>query len=441
MPANDIPPLAERLAWFLDARFGIFVHFGCYAPTGRGEQIMIRDLMPMDEYRKLAADFHPEPDWAERLCRSAVAAGARYIVLTTRHHDGYCLWDTATHDFQAPKTGPGRDLIREYVDAARAAGLRIGFYYSVHTWRWPGFWDPDGHPDDLPAIADEMHAQLEELMTGYGRIDVLWYDVSAVPGGHVPGNFGWEGTPVDRTPAEFYRSEEINARVREWQPHILINDRSGLPEDFGTPEQHVTPAEGGRAWEACMTLNFAPGWGHLAHPVATKTHGQILWNLVEATRQGGNFLFNVGPDGRGYLCERDQDFMTDLGRWLRIHGEAIFATRPGKIYQHSPRQGPCYHYGMFTERGRDAYLTLFYYPPHGELIVSRVAGGLEEARLLTTGEPLTVEEIANARYRITGLPEIPPDPLAAVVELRFAEEPYGQGIADASWLRGEHRAG
>ena len=435
--AAGAPPLAERLQWFLDARFGIFVHWGCYAVAGRGEQIMMRDMVPQQEYEKLAQRFHPDPQWADRLCAAAAAAGARYIVLTTRHHDGYCLWDTATHDFNAAKTGPGRDLIAEYVTAARKHGLRIGFYYSVHTWRWHGFFNPEGYPEDLPAMVEEMHAQVMELMSDYGRIDILWYDVPAPPGGRVPGNSSWQGHPIEGTPAEFYRSAEINTRVRALQPHILINNRSGIPEDYGTPEQHVTPADGGRAWEACMTLNYAPGWGWIEHPVAVKTHGQILWNMVDAVAKGGNFLFNIGPRPDGSIAGRDQAFMSELGRWLRLHGEAIFGTRPGKIYERKQGQGACYHYGMFTERDRVAYLALFYYPPGGDIIISRIKGAIQSAELLTTGEELQVEAISNNRTRISGLPELPPDPLAAVLKLVFDQPPARAGISNADWLDGK----
>ncbi len=428
-------PSAGRLAWFRAARFGMFVHFGCYAAAGRGEQIMLRDLIPAEEYARFAADFDPHPGWADELCAAAKGAGATYIVLTTRHHDGYCLFDTATHDFNAVQTGPGRDLIDEYVAAARAAGLRVGFYYSVHTWRYRGFWDPAGYPDDLPLMRAEMYAQVEELMSNYGAIDLLWYDAPAPPGHQVPGNFGWHGTPLASTPAAFYDSARVNARVRELQPHILINDRSGLPEDFGTPEQHISAADGGRMWEACMTLNFAPGWGYLPYPLATKTPGQVLWHLLDCVRQGGNFLFNVGPKADGSLAARDRDFLAELGAWMQLHRDAVFTGGPSAI-QTDRGQGVDFHYGMFTEHGTTAWLTLFYYPPDGFMLLNRIAGGLKTARLLTTGEELTVERISNGRYKISGLPLSPPATIAPVIELAFARQPREAGIADASWLDG-----
>jgi alpha-L-fucosidase len=431
-----VPPRHERLQWFRDAKLGMFIHWGCYSVLGRGEQIQWRDLMPVEEYRQLAEAFRPAADWAPTLARRAKRMGARYMALTTRHHDGYCLFDTRTHDFNAAKTGPGRDLVAEFVEAARAEDLRIGFYYSVHTWRWPGFWDPRAHPEDLPKMVEEMHEQVEELMTRYGTIDVLWYDVPAVPGSWVPGSWGWRGQAVDQTPAEFYRSAELNARVREWQPHILINNRSGLPEDFGTPEQHVTPEDDpDRAWETCMTLNYAPGWAHLRHSMADKTPGEVLYNLVNAVRLGGNFLFNVGPDADGRLGARDAETVEALGAWMERHGEAIYGTRPGGIYS-TARQGPCYHYGMFTTRGSTAYLSLFYYPEE-YVVLSRLLPGVKRAELLTTGEELPVTALSNARWRIDGLPADPPDPLAPVLKIEFEDEPREMRFRGAEWLHGE----
>ncbi len=431
--AND---RRRRLKWFLDARFGMFVHWGCYSVLKRGEQIMSRDLMPPAEYEPLADRFAPADDWAPQLARTARDAGAKYVVLTTRHHDGYCLFQTETHDFCAPKTGPGRDLIAEYVQACRDEGLRVGFYYSVHSWRWHGFWDPRGYPDELPLMVDELHAQVRELMSQYGTIDLLWYDTPVVPGAEAPSATTWQGTPIDASPAEFYRSAELNEMVRRLQPDILINNRSGLAEDFGTPEQRIRPEEDpDRAWEACMTLNHAPNWGCLKHSLADKSPGEVLYNLVNAVRRGGNFLFNVGPDGEGYVGEREGRVLRHIGRWLDRHGEAIYATRPTGVYPPGRGQGPCCHYGWFTCKGSTAYLSLFYYPGDG-LVISRVGPAIRSATLLTTGRELTVEAMSNARWRLTGLPENPPDPLAPVVKIEFESEPHLLAQTDASWLDG-----
>jgi len=426
----------DRLKWWHDAKFGLFVHWGCYSVLGRGEQIIVRDLMPLAEYKEVADHFHPAADWADQIADQAVRAGARYVVLTTRHHDGYCLFKTGTDSFNAAETGPRRDLVAEYVQALRKRGLKVGFYYSILNWRWHGFWDPEGYAHELPEIVDEIHGQVRELLTHYGKIDILWYDVSQVPGGFTPGASGYQGKPVAQSPAGFYRSAELNAMARQLQPHILINNRSGESEDFGTPEQEITPEKGGRAWEACMTINYPPNWGNILHSVADKTAGQILYNMIQAVRLGGNFLFNIGPDERGQVAKRDRDALDRIGKWMEKHGEAVYGTSPEGIYP-EPNQGPCYHYGMFTCKSSTAYLVLFYYPAD-YVIVSKIGPDIKRAELMTTGEPLKVERMSNARWRISGLPSSPPGDLAPVIRIAFTAPPYRLPFSGAAWLDGEY---
>ena len=266
----------RRISEFRDLHLGMFVHWGMYSVLGRGEQIMIRDLMPLREYEEYAEQFRPPAGWAQRLAEQAKSAGLRYVVLTTRHHDGYCLFDTATHGYNAAGTGPGRDLIAEYVAACREAGLKVGFYYSLLSWRWPGYWSPERYPEELPRMVEEVHCQIRELMTQYGKIDILWYDGGGVPGSAAHGM--WGGNRIESSPTEFWRSQELNAMVRELQPEILINNRSGAPEDFGTPEQRISSEGAARPWETCMTLNYAPGWGYLRQSMANKTAGEVQFD-------------------------------------------------------------------------------------------------------------------------------------------------------------------
>ncbi len=426
----------DRLAWFREARFGLFVHWGVHAVLGRGEQIFARDLMPLAEFEPLAEQFRPGRDWARDLCRRAVDAGAKYIVLTTRHHDGYCLFETDTTPFNAPGTGPGRDLVAEYTDAARDAGLRVGYYYSLLNWRWRGFWDPDRHPDDLSCMVDQTHDQVRELMTNYGTVDILWYDAAALPGGAAHGM--WGGTPIDTTQAEFWRAEDLNAVARELQPDILINNRSGGSADFTTPEQRVSTEGQGKAWETCMTLNYAPGWGYLRHSLANKSAGEVLFNLVDAVRLGGNFLFNVGPTADGSVDSREADVLDQVGAWMLRHGEAIYGTAPEGVYDLSREhvQGPMFHYGMWTCRGKTGYLTLFYYPGD-PVVVSKMGPKILSASLLSTGRPLEVEPASNGRYLIRGLPDDPPDALAPVVKVEFESPPFACLSPGPEWLDGD----
>ncbi len=430
----------QRMKWWRDAKFGMFVHWGCYSVLGRGEQIMARDFMPFDEYLEVANRFHPAPDWADQVATQAVRAGAKYVVLTTMHHDGYCLFKTDTDSFNAVETGPGRDLIAEYVEALRKRGLKVGLYYSILNWRWKGFWAPEKHPDHLVKMVKKIHAQVRELLTNYGKIDVLWYDAGRVPGSRTPGSIGYRSRDVDHsTGAEFYRAQELNAMARELQPGILLNDRTGGGlGDFGTPEQHVTSDQGGRAWEACMTLNYAPGWGNIRHSIADKSAGQVLFNFMEAVRLGGNFLFNIGPDEKGYVAPRDRDALDRIGRWLETHGEAVYGTRPSAIYT-EPVQGPCYQYGMFTSRENIAYLTIFYYP--GDyIVISKVGPAIRSATMMCTGQELTFEPMKNARWKISGLPEEPPCDLAPVIKIEFEAPPYELNYSDGEWMDGAYEA-
>jgi len=423
---------AEQVRWFRQSRFGMFVHWGCSAVLGRGEQILSRDVMPLDEFMPLADAFKPRSDWAQRLAEDAVNAGMKYVVLTTRHHDGYALFDSEHDDFNAAQTGPGRDLVAEYVEALRDAGLGVGLYYSLMNWRWRGYWDAAGYPDEAAAMVDQSHGQIRELMTNYGEIDLLWFDGGAPAGQRTPGQ--WAGDAVIEDKAEFWRAEEISAMVRGLQPKALLNNRSGLEGDFGTPEQRVEAQA--RPWETCMTLNFAPGWGYLCHSLADKTPTEVLYHFVDSVRLGGNFLLNVGPRADGLIDEREQSVLRPIGEWMALHGEAIYGTEPEEIYPAGGHpQGAMYHYGMWTCKGDVGYFTFFYYPGE-ELIVSKIGPAIISAELLTTGEQLDVEPISNSRMRITGLPAEPPGPLAPVMKVRFESPPHRIETRGAEWLSG-----
>ncbi|MBN1670951.1 MAG: alpha-L-fucosidase [Kiritimatiellae bacterium] len=435
---EDLKSQDERLQWLREARFGIFVHWGMYAVLGRGEQILFRDRMPFEAYARLADRFRPEP-FAEDWARQAAGAGAQYMVLTTRHHDGFCLFDTKTTDFNAARTGAGRDLIAEYVEGCRGQGLKVGFYYSLVNWHKPATWSPERYPEQVAALVEEVHTQIRELMTNYGTIDVLWFD-----GGWVPtrrdGTFVTEAQEKAAAVAEFWRAEELHAMARELQPDLLINNRAGIPGDYGTPEQVVKAEGAGRAWETCMTLNYAPGWGYQKYSSANKTPAEVLYNLLDAVRLGGNFLFNVGPRPDGRIDEREASVLRALAPWFQRHGEAVHGTAPAGIYGLSGReQGPCFHHGMWTCKGSTAYLSVFRWPGR-ELILSQIATPVRSATLLTTGEPLEVEAISNGRTLIAGLPESPPDPLAPVLKVEFEAPPRrgerSPGADPADWLGG-----
>src|ERR1700727_559280 len=289
---------AQRMAWWHEAKFGMFIHWGLYSVIGQHEWAMEVEGIPIPQYELLAKHFHPKPNAAREWARLARRAGQKYMVMTTKHHEGFCMFDTKLTDYCAPKQGPGRDLVREYVEAARAEGLRVGFYYSLMDWH---------HPDGARCANDEearkrfveyTHGLIREIMTNYGKIDVLWYDVS------------W---PLD---VNGWESERMNKMVFELQPDIIVNNRNKLPGDFSTPEQKIVAEAGGRAWESCMTLNDS--WGYQRADDNWKTSRTIIRNLITCVRDGGNYLLNIGPQPDGAVPAESVRVLTEVGQWMAV---------------------------------------------------------------------------------------------------------------------------
>jgi alpha-L-fucosidase len=304
--ADDQSDRARRMRWWHDAKFGMFIHWGLYSVVGRHEWVMEMEGIPVAEYAQLAKQFKPKPQAARDWAKLARRAGMRYMVMTTKHHEGFCLFDTKTTNYCAPKQAAGRDLVKEYVEAARAEGLRVGFYYSLMDWH---------HPDGARCAEDEaarrrfvdyIHTHLRELMTNYGKIDILWYDVS------------W---PLD---AKGWESERMNQMVFGLQPDIIVNNRNKLPGDFATPEQRIEAAEGGKAWEACMTMNDS--WGYHKNDDAWKTPKQVIRNLITCAHDGGNYLINIGPKPDGSVPEESVRILTTVGAWMDKNGGSLYGA-------------------------------------------------------------------------------------------------------------------
>ena len=383
----------RRLDWFLKARFGMFIHWGLYSQLGRHEWVMNRERIPVKEYEPLAQTWKPAPGCQKEWAKLAKDSGMRYMVMTTKHHEGFCLFDSKLTDYNAAKCGPGRDLVAEYVEAARAEGLKVGFYYSMMDWH---------HPDGARCKKDEaarrrfvdyIHGQVRELCTNYGKVDIMWYDVS------------W---PLD---AEGWESAKMNAMVRELQPDIIINDRSQMPEDFGTPEQHITPAEGGRAWEACMTFNGS--WGYTPIDTDYKTSRQVVGMLRQVAAGGGNLLLNIGPRPDGSVPEPCVQALKETGDWLRRYGPSVYeATDPG------PKDWLVT--GAFTTKGSRLYFHCNRWPG-AELAIGGLFNKVLGARLMG-GYELGFRQNKD-RLVIFGLPEIAPDALATVIEIDVEGQP------------------
>ncbi len=383
----------RRITWWHDAKFGMFIHWGTYSVYGRHEWALENEAIPAAEYEQLARQFKPKPDAAAGFAKLAKRAGQKYVVMTTKHHEGFCLFDTKTTDYCAPKQGPGRDLVREYVGALRAEGLRVGFYYSLMDWH---------HPDGARAAQDEaarkrlveyIHAQIRELMTNYGKVDILWYDVA------------W---PLD---AKGWESERMNEMVFTLQPDIIVNNRNRLDGDFTTPEQRIEAAAGGRAWEACMTLNGS--WGYQAADDDWKSPKTVVRNLIACARDGGNYLLNIGPRGDGSIPEESVRIFETVGTWLANNGASIYGTDPCQ-----PRRS---NYATFSRKGTTLYMHVHFWPGD-TLAIAGLLVPVKSARLLASGQAVKFEQ-DKLRVKFTGLPRAAPDNPVTTLAIECDGEP------------------
>lgn len=393
----------ERMSWWQNARYGMFIHWGVYAIPARGEWVMYQEHIPHEEYAPLAAEFNPrryEPDAWVKLAKEA---GMRYMVMTTRHHDGYSLFDSQVSDFSAPKTAAGRDLIREYVEACHRGGMPVGFYYSLLDWRYPAYFrGPQKDPEGWAELVTYVHAQVRELCSNYGRIDVLWYDG------------GWPYT------AEDWRSAELNAMVRDLQPQIIINDRSLLPEDFDTPEQHIRPSEPGRPWEACMTLNGS--WGYNEADAEWKTPKQVVQMLTRCASGGGNLLLNIGPRADGTVPTESERILRQVGAWLDANGGSLYGTQRSPFFTST---------GMTTLKGNTLYVHVLRWPGR-ELVVPRIRNRVVSVHMMQGGDAVSFTQ-KDDRLLLDKLPARAPDELDTVIVVELDGAPVALDYFSDGW--------
>jgi alpha-L-fucosidase len=391
---NSITELNNsKIKWWQDARFGMFIHWGVYSAPGRGEWLMYQEHIPFSEYALLADQFNPEKYDPKEWVAMAKKAWMKYIVLTTRHHDGFCLFDSKVSDFTAPKTGAKRDLIKEFADACHEAGMRMGFYYSLQDWHIPGTL-PQGTPvseSTMKLLVKQAMEHVRELLTNYGKVDILWFDGLTVDG------------------PEAWHSQELIDLARKLQPEILINDRSGLPGDFATPENVVTAQK--RPWESCFCMNRT--WGYAPNDRNYKPVSEILRLLAACASQNGNFLLNVSPDGEGTIPAEQVEILENIGKWMDKNGKAIYSAGP------SPVVAP--NLGMTSRVNDKVYLLIQRWP--GTTVPFAWCGSkIKSACLLTTGQFAGIEQKGD-RVWLHDLPELPTDPWLNVIELTFEGEP------------------
>ena len=381
---------ARRMKWWHEAKFGMFIHWGLYSVLGRHEWVMENEGIPVSEYQELAKRFTPKPNAARDWAKLARRAGMKYMVMTTKHHEGFCLFDTKYTSYCAPKQACGRDLVKEYAEAARAEGLRVGFYHSLMDWH---------HPDGARCADDEaarkrfveyIHGQVREICAY--KPDILWYDVA------------W---PLD---AEGWESLKMNRMVRGLLPDVIINNRAKVPEDFDTPEQRIEASKG-RAWESCMTMNGS--WGYHKNDDDWKTPKTVVRNLITCARGGGNYLLNIGPKPDGSIPEESMRILTAVGKWMDKNGSTIYGSDPCRVGRSN--------YLNFTRKGNTLYVHAHFWP--GEtLVVAGLTNKVLSAKLLAGGKKV---EFTQDRFRVrfTGLPAAPPDDPVTTLAVECDSEP------------------
>lgn len=403
----------ERMAWWRQARFGMFVTWGLYALLGRHEWVRAFEAIPQDEYDQLADQFQPNERPAREWARLARDAGMKYMVMTAKHHEGFCLWDTAQTDFNSVKRGPKRDLVREFVEACREFDLGVGLYYSLMDWHHPDGGRCAYDPEARQRFVDFTRGCVRELMSSYGHVDILWYDM-----------------PRPMQSAEGWQSLSINQMARELQPHLLINNRSRLDEDFSTPENQIRAAEEGRGWESCMTFQ-GRAWGWMPSADVDSWRPRDIVNLLnKACSGGGNLLLNIGPGPDGSPPPAAVEALSQAGQWLSARQEAVYGELDRCICR---RSSAC---GNYSRKGNRVYFWVHCWPGK-EMSLGGFATRLKRAWLLTTGEPVEFEQ-ERYRIRLKNLPEQCPDQTLGmeIIVLDFETPPVHHAIPQIEAMNG-----
>lgn len=409
-------------SWFDHARFGMFIHWGhisqrgwelSWPLVGGSPALPASQDVPAAVYHESAKTFCPQPNSPRAWLERAQRAGMRYAVFVTRHHDGFAMYPSRAGDFSVAQSQYRGDIVREYVDAARALGLRVGFYYSLSDWHhpdYPPFTDADrpyrpGTPrpskEQWERYLTYLFAQIRELLTDYGRIDVLWFDG------------GWERT------ADQWRSQQLHDLIRSLQPEILINDRLPGCGDYDTPEQFIPPQPPARRWETCMTMNET--WGYNPSDTHYKSARELVHTLCEVASRGGNLLLNVSPMGDGQLPPEQIERLDAMTGWMGANGDSILDTEPGlEAWQ---------FYGPSTRKGNRIFLHLLLRPYETVTARGVPVKRVRAIRELRTGTVLSyrtrctvIDTLFNEDplgELIITVPEALIDPLATVIVVEF----------------------
>ncbi len=416
----DAEAYEKRMEWYQDARFGMFIHWGLYAIPARGEWVRSTERIPKEDYMEFFREFDPVDYDPKIWAKLAKEAGMKYVVLTAKHHEGFCLFDSQYTDFKSTNTKCGRDLVAEYVEAVRAEGLKVGLYFSLLDWYhedYPHYGDQNHPMRDDPAYSNEnrdfnryltfLHDQVREICTNYGKLDILWFDFSY---GDLRG--------------EAWKATELVKMVRSYQPDVIIDNRlevsgegfgslaAGNPTpfhgDFVSPEQIIPPHGlkdvNGKdlIWEACVTMNNH--WGYCREDTCFKPASMLIKKLVECVSKGGNLLLNVGPDAKGNIPEESVKILGEIGKWMKKNGGSIYGC--GKSGLEKPE------WGRVTKKDNKLFFHVFENTV-GPLPLPGVRKEkIQRVRMLSTGAyvPVSASWVHNDYPDITFV-DLGPDPV------------------------------
>ena len=423
-------------SWFIQDRFGMFIHFGLYAMPARHEWIMKWEKMTQEHYQRYFENFNPDLFDARQWAKAAKDAGMKYAVLTAKHHEGFCLFDSKYTDYKITNTAFGRDLVKEYVDAFRAEGLKVGLYYSLLDWHHPDFVIDDRHPmrdhpdavemnksRDMKKYAQYMRDQVTELLTNYGDISILWFDFTYETVADPEKYPDFAGKTKDD-----WESEELIALARKLRPGIIIDNRAGIEQDLATPEQ-IQPDRWPRhketgellTWEACQT--FSGSWGYFRDEMSWKSPKMLIEMLCKTVALGGNLLMNVGPCSRGYLDKRAVNALDAFGEWMKYNSRSIYGCTMAEPEFTAPAGT------VLTQSfdGKRLYIHLLSYP-FFSFGMENMEGKIKYAQFLHDGSEIhytdgAPPEVAGQRPAFQKemvyfrLPTVQPDSLVPVIEL------------------------
>lgn len=426
----------RRMEWYLDARFGMFIHWGLYSIPARGEWLRSEEEITKEDYMKYFEEFNPSDYDPKAWARAAKEAGMKYVVLTAKHHDGFCLYDSQYTDFKSTNTKLGRDVVKDFVEAVREEGLKVGLYFTIIDWYhddYPHYGDKFHPMRKNPEFNNEgrnfdnyltyMHNQIREICTNYGKIDLLWFDFS-----------------YDDMRGEKWKATELMSMVRSLQPDVIIDNRlecsgEGLGSlaacdptpyhgDFVTPEKMIPPngiqdVQGNDiAWEACVTMNN--NWGFCAVDHFFKPASMLIKKLVECVSKGGNMILNVGPDARGNIPEESMEILKGIGDWMKKNGSSIYGC--GKTQMPKP------DYGRVTGKGNHLYFHLFENTIGPVPLLGVPKDRVKGIRYLATGAEVPVSTSwVHSDYPDIVFADLGPDPILpdqtdTVLEVILTEE-------------------